>query len=229
MSNLVVAIDGPAASGKSSVARMAAALLNCVHVDSGSLYRGFAWHVLRECPEVSDAASAVAITGSARVEFYVDGGAARFTIDGADPGNELRSEAVQKRVSEIATLPQVRTRALELLRGLTDFGDLVMEGRDIGTVVFPETPFKFYLDADAGERARRRHLETSERDGECGLENVRKLIVERDSLDSGRNLAPLKKAPDALVIDTTRMTIEEVGALIVRSVKEKSNGSAGPL
>lgn len=219
MSNLIIAIDGPAASGKSSVARRVAALMGCIYVDSGSLYRGLAWRTAREMSGEPDPEKVASIIEKARIDFFLESGAVRFTIDGADPWPELRSQSVQERVGGIAAMPRVRDWALGLLRGMTRFGDLVMEGRDIGTVVFPGTPYKFYLDAAPSERALRRYRETAGRDESADLSGVELSITERDALDSGRDIAPLRKASGAHVIDTTEMTIEQVASRIVDIVR----------
>ena len=219
MSSNVVAIDGPAASGKSTVARLAAARLGLVCADSGSLYRGLTWKVLEQASDGADPDRVARVMDSIRVDFFLRDGAVRFRINGVEPGSELRAEAVHAHVSRIAAMPRVRAWTLDLLRGLTRFGGLVMEGRDIGTVVFPEAPFKFYLDADASERARRRQRESAEQAGAASLHEVERKLLDRDALDSGREAAPLMKAPDARVIDTTSMTIDEVVSEIVRIVQ----------
>ena len=153
----VIAIDGPSASGKSTVARQAAHALGFNYVDSGALYRGLTWKCLRENVDIDHPADVVELVRRVELEFFVEEGAVRFTLDGEDPGAQVRSMAVQERVSDVAALPEVRAMVVQHLRDTTRFGSLVMEGRDIGTVVFPDTPFKFYLDANPEERARRRH------------------------------------------------------------------------
>ncbi len=219
MSNLIVAIDGPAASGKSTVARRVAKELDCVYVDSGSLYRGIAWLAARDAPDTAPAEAAARLLESLQVEFHLVDGAVRYTMNGADPGMELRSETVQNTVGAVAAVPAVRRWALEHLRGMCRFGDLVIEGRDIGTVVFPRARFKFYLEADEDERARRRHRETVAQSGESSLESVQESLARRDAKDSGRSLAPLKKAPDAMPVDTTSRTIDEVVGLVLDTIR----------
>ncbi len=219
MSNLIVAIDGPAASGKSTVARRVAKELDCVYVDSGSLYRGIAWLAARDAPGTAPGEAAARLLKSLQVEFHLVDGAVCYTMNGADPGTELRSEIVQNTVGAIAAVPAVRRWVLGHLRGMTRFGDLVIEGRDIGTVVFPRARFKFYLEADEAERARRRHSETIARSGEADLKSVQESLARRDAKDSGRSLAPLKKAPDATAIDTTSRTIDEVVGLVLDGVR----------
>ncbi len=160
---IVVAIDGPSASGKSTVAKRTAEELRFIYVDSGSLYRGITWKALREGTNIDDIQQVVELISRIRLEFFVENRQVLFTIDGDWPGDQLRSEPVRERVSDIAAIPEVRIYLVQLLRGTTRFGNIVMEGRDIGTVVFPTSPFKFYLDANPEERARRRYEEIAEK------------------------------------------------------------------
>ena len=219
MSSFIVAIDGPAASGKSTVSRKAAALLGGVHVDSGALYRGLTWQCQRTGIDCHDEAAVLRAMRDLRMEFFLDGNSVRFTIDGKDPGAEIRSEAVGEQVSAVAAMPRVREWIVERLRSMTGFGSLVMEGRDIGTVVFPDTPFKFYLDADPEERARRRQGDLAAANGVSSISRVKTSLTRRDALDSGRATAPLARAADARVIDTTGLSIDEVVAVVVDAVR----------
>lgn len=217
MSPFIIALDGPAASGKSTVSRKVAALLQCVHVDSGSLYRGVAWTLMKAGADCQEEQAMLRILKALRMEFFLEGGSVRFTLDGKDPGMDIRSEAVGEQASLVAARPRVRTWIVERLRGMTRFGNLVVEGRDIGTVVFPDTPFKFFLDADPEERTRRRLGELS--GGKDAFGKVKISLLRRDALDRGRPTAPLAQAADARVIDTTRLTVDEVVALIVNAVR----------
>ena len=213
MSKTIIAIDGPSASGKSTVSRRVAEELDFCYVDSGALYRGLTWLCLRAKPPRLNQGDILPVLEQVRTEFFLDGRAVRFTLDGMDPWPALRSEAVVEHVSAVAAIPEVRAWAVERLRGMTMFGDLVMEGRDIGSVVFPETPFKFYLDADEAERARRRLLEIDAAD----FSLVKSSIERRDRLDSSRKAAPLRVAEGALVIDTTGLDVDGV----VRKILDK--------
>ncbi|MCX7009584.1 MAG: (d)CMP kinase, partial [Kiritimatiellaeota bacterium] len=168
----VVAIDGPAASGKSTVARQTAQALGWVYVDSGALYRGMTWKALRENVDTTKPADVAALVSRIAWEFFTNHRAICFTIDGEDPGQQLRSELVRAAVSDIATVPEVRAFIGGELRKMTEFGPLVMEGRDIGSVVFPDTPFKLYLDANPAERARRRAAELAQAEGRGDVEQV---------------------------------------------------------
>lgn len=219
MSNFIVAIDGPAASGKSTVSRKVAAELGGVHVDSGSLYRGLTWQCLRQGVDCGDEQAVLKTMRALRLAYFLDAGSVRFTFDGEDPGAELRSESVAEQVSAVAAMAPVRTWINEYLRGLTRCGSLVMEGRDIGSVVFPAAPFKFYLDASPEERARRRLADQSAGSAGSGLSQIKTSLLRRDARDSERATAPLARAPDARPIDTTGLSIEEVVTAIVKAIR----------
>jgi len=215
----VVAIDGPSASGKSTVARLAAAELGWVYVDSGALYRGLTWKALREGVDPARPADLVALLPRLVWEFTAVQRAVQFTIDGEDPGPQLRSEPVREAVSDVAAVPEVRAFIVGELRRLTAFGPLVMEGRDIGSAVFPATPFKFYLDADPLERARRRAQELAAAEGGSDVGRVHASLARRDHKDAARQTAPLQIPLGARVINTTALGIAEVVALVVAAVR----------
>lgn len=216
MSSDVIAIDGPSASGKSTVARRVAARLGRLYVDSGALYRGITWRVLEEGRDPAQPDQVLAVLRSMTIEFFVDAQAVRFRIGGYEPVAEIRSERVNERVSLVAAVGDVRAQATAWLRAMATQGPLVMEGRDIGTVVFPDARFKFYLDASPEERARRRHAETEGAD----VGRVMASLQTRDRRDSGRQTAPLRVAPDACTLDTTGLSIDAVVARIVALVRE---------
>lgn len=221
----IVAVDGPSASGKSTVSRQAARALGFNYVDSGSLYRGLTWKCLREGINVDDPRQIVELVNRVSLEFFVEDGAVRFTLDGEDPGAQVRSMPVQERVSDVAAVPEVRQLVVQRLRDTVRFGSLVMEGRDIGTVVFPDTPFKFYLDANPEERARRRHQEMLQSAADTTVDNVLASLQRRDRKDSTRKTAPLQIALGAHVIDSTTMAVEEVVQLVVREVRAAQTAS----
>jgi cytidylate kinase len=216
---IVVAIDGPSASGKSTVSKEAALKLGFTYVDSGSLYRGMTWKCIREGVDVKRPELVLELMNRMKLEFFEDHGAVRFMIDGEDPGQQLRSEPVRECVSDIAAIPEVRTFMVNKLRMMVQFGNIVMEGRDIGSVVFPDSPFKFYLDADPEERARRRHAELVKMEGQGDVEKVLDSLKRRDEKDTTRKTAPLQIPLGAHVINSTSMSIEEVVSLIVKEVR----------
>ncbi len=215
MYSIVVAVDGPSASGKSTVARAVAQALNYRYVDSGALYRTVTWYALQQGRAVDDAESLAEWVNRTRFTFSTaDDGVVRVRIDDMlPPVADLRSEAVVEAVSDVAAVPDVRRAVGDVLRDMTRLGPLVVEGRDIGTVVFPDTPLKFFVDADPEERARRRSAETG-----GDVCRVKESLQRRDRKDSSRPSAPLRRAADAIRIDTTRMTVQQVVDLIVRHV-----------
>jgi len=215
---MIVAIDGPSASGKSTVSREAAKNLKIMYVDSGALYRGMTWKAVREGVDVKDAEAVIGLMKETNWDFFIEDLVLKFTIDDEDPTDHLRSEPVRERVADIAVIPEVRIFMVDRLRETADFGDLVMEGRDIGSVVFPDATFKYYLDADPEERARRRHKELLATEGKGDVEQVMSSLKRRDTIDSTRKTAPLQIPLGAKVINTTGMTIEEVVDQIVDEV-----------
>jgi cytidylate kinase len=214
----VIAIDGPSASGKSTVTRMTARKLGYLYVDSGSFYRGITWKALREGLDTTDAEQVVALINRMDMQCHLESRAITFSIDGEVPGDQIRSQPVQEHVSDIAAVPEVRTFVVELLRNTVRFGNVAMEGRDIGTVVFPDTPYKYYLDADPEERARRRFSELADDSGYEDVQEVYASLERRDHKDTTRAAAPLQIALGAKVIDSTGMTAEDVVERILADV-----------
>ena len=219
---LIIAVDGPSASGKSTVSRGVARRLGLVYVDSGSLYRGLTWLALREGIAADDTAGLGNLLEQADFRFNVEHGRVGFTIGGAAPGDDLRSRPVAEAVSDYAAVPAVRRFVVARLRDMARFGGLVMEGRDIGSVVFPATPFKFYLDADPRERARRRLHDRAGPEGGDDMDAVLGALQRRDSKDAGREAAPLQIASGARIVNSTAMSAEEVIDLIIADVQSRS-------
>lgn len=219
--NRIIAIDGPSASGKSSVSREVARRLGWVYVDSGAVYRGLTLEFLRRGMDTRDAAAVECALPDVRLEFFLDAArAVRFRIGEAVLNAELRSDEVCRHVSHVAAVPAVRAQVVEWLRGMVRFGNLVMEGRDIGTVVFPGAILKIYLDADLETRARRRHLELADQMAPDGVHAVGASLQQRDALDRNRAVHPLQAAHDARVLDTTVMSLEEVVASVLAAFQE---------
>ena len=214
-----VAIDGPAASGKSTVARHVARELDAVYVDSGAFYRGATWLALREGWSPHDVDALGPVLDPARWRLQVRDGALVFTVDGIEPGDALRGAAVREAVSDMAAVPEVRAFLVARLRETVRFGRIIMEGRDIGTVVFPESRYKFYLDADPEERARRRLREIRAMEGAGEVGDVQASLQRRDARDRSRATAPLQVARGAEVIDSTRLSAGEVAARIVARMR----------
>lgn len=214
-----IAIDGPSASGKSTVAREVARAFGWLYVDSGALYRAMTWHALQCGVKPVERQDVLRLLGEAKWEFTVKDGALQFTVDGRDPGEAIRGEAVRENVSIIAAIPEVRAFIVDRLRETTEFGPVVMEGRDIGTVVFPATPWKFYLDADPAVRAQRRLKDIVQLEGQGDVNAVHASLQRRDTLDRSRLTAPLHVASDADVIDSSSMTAQQVADYIVARVR----------
>jgi len=215
----IVAVDGPSASGKSTVSRRTAQAVGFIYVDSGALYRGVTWKCVKEGIDVKDSQAVTNLLIRMNMELVLKDGAVGYVIDGEDPGQEIRAEPVRERVADIAAQQSVRVYIVEKLRMMTKFGSLVMEGRDIGTVVFPDTPFKYYLDADPEERARRRAAEIKVQEGTEDVGAVLSSLRRRDQKDSSRATAPLQIALGAKIINSTGMTVEQVVETIVADLK----------
>jgi cytidylate kinase len=219
MMHKVIAVDGPSASGKSTVSRRVAASLGAFYVDSGALYRAVTFLALEGGAGVADEAVVLAMMGRVQVETGLRDGVVFMRFDGLEFGKELRTAQVNETVSLIAAMAGVRKQVVFWLRAMSDRGPLVMEGRDIGTVVFPDTPYKFYLDASPEERARRRHAELQTGMGD--VQHVAASLQRRDGLDQTRQTAPLKIAADAVRIDSTAVDIDEVVRKIVADVRAR--------
>lgn len=213
-----IAIDGPSASGKSTVSKGVARALGYTYVDSGALYRGVTWQALRKGVDPRDAAAVVDAMHDSEWDFFVREGASAFSIDGDVPVQELREKDVRESVANVAAIPEVRRFVVDSLRSLAHFGSLVVEGRDIGTVVFPDSPYKFYLDADPEERAMRRYRELVAAGENEKAEEVMESLKKRDQIDSTRKSDPLAIADGAKVIDSTSMTLDEVVATVLESI-----------
>ncbi len=195
--HFAIAIDGPAASGKSTLARLLAKRLGLIMVNSGAMYRAITWKILQENIDPHDTAAVAGLLGRIDIRCGSDGIMSTITIDGTDPGDELRSEAVNANVSAISAIPEVRDKLIGLQRGYLEHDSIVMEGRDIGSVVFPDTPYKIYVDAAEHVRAARRG-----NDGEVDS------IAKRDAADSQRKTAPLVVPEGATILDNSDHTIE---------------------
>jgi cytidylate kinase len=210
MSNIVIAIDGTSASGKSTNAKLVAGALGYVYVDTGAMYRTLAWHCLKNRIDVSDDKAVAAACRKWKTSLVCVEGRVRLLVGGYFPEKEIRTAETSAAVPHVAAVPKVREWMVKRQRECVQFGNLVMEGRDIGTNVFPETEFKFYLDAKLEERSRRR-----EADG------VQENLAARDQRDSQRAVAPLMIALGAKVINNSSMSSEQTSGLILAEIRRR--------
>lgn len=217
----IVAIDGPAGAGKSTVARLAAQALGFLYVDTGAMYRAIAWQAdeLGLTPDDAESITAMAQQSEVRLED-APGGRQRVFINGVDVTDAIRTPRISNLVSPISAIPGVRARMVELQRQMGARGGVVMEGRDIQTVVFPDAEVKIFLTASPAERARRRWRELQQRGIPADQAQIQRDIEERDARDRQRDVAPLSKAADAIEVNTDGLTIEQVVARIVSVVEE---------
>ncbi|MCD8337901.1 MAG: (d)CMP kinase [Lachnospiraceae bacterium] len=216
-----IAIDGPAGAGKSTIAKRAARELSFIYVDTGAMYRAIALGLLRRDTDIEDETALTAALGEIEVGIrYVDG-EQRVYLNGEDVSSLIRTETVSDMTSRASAIPQVRAKLTNLQRDLARREDVLMDGRDIGTMILPDADLKIYLTASVETRARRRYLEQAQKGETCSLEEIESDIRERDYRDSHRETAPLKQAEDAVRIDSSDMTIEEVVAEILRLVNER--------
>jgi cytidylate kinase len=210
MSNIVIAIDGTSASGKSTNAKLVAEALGYIYVDTGAMYRTLAWHCLQKRIDVHDAKAVAAACRKWKTSLVCVEARVRLLVDGYYPEKEIRTPETAAAVAHVAAIPPVRKWMVKRQQKCVQFGNLVMEGRDIGTNVFPETDFKFYLDAKLEERSRRR-----EADG------VQENLAARDQRDSQRAVAPLMIALGAKVINNSNLTSEQTSGLILAEIRKR--------
>ena len=214
MKNLVVAIDGPAGAGKSTVAQLAAKELGCTYIDTGAMYRAVAWKTLQRKQPVTDELI-LDVVKDVHVELAYVEGKTTVSVDGTDVTGEIRTPEVTAIVSQVAALGPVRSRMVELQRRMAAKGSVLMDGRDIATSVLPDANVKIFLTASIEERARRRFKEMQEKGYNVSLEELQKDIAARDKADSEREISPLVQAPDAELLDTSNMGIDEVVQAII--------------
>lgn len=220
----VIAIDGPSGAGKSSVSRIVGKKLGFLHVDSGALYRIMTWQALVRKVDTDNPDAVAAFAPTVEIECRPENGAIAYYVGGELPGDRIRTPEINAHASQVATVKAVRDKVTAILRDLTRFGDLVVEGRDITTAVFSDSPARFYLTASAEARARRRQKEEVEK----GIANqsaaaVKASLLARDAIDSTRKYAPLRKADGAIEIDSSDLTLEQVVDIVVEKVNEAFN------
>ena len=215
-----IAIDGPAGAGKSSIAKLVAKKLSFVYVDTGAMFRTVAYYFLSQGKDPSDAEMVTEECEKISISIEYKDGAQHIFLDGTDVSTEIRQEEVGKNASVVAKNQAVRNRLLALQRQMAEKQDVIMDGRDIGTVVLPDAQVKIYLTASASVRAERRYKELVEKGETCNLKKIEEDIIARDEQDMNREIAPLKQAEDAVLVDSSYMTIEEVVDKIIEIVEK---------
>jgi CMP/dCMP kinase len=224
-SRLIIAIDGPAGAGKSTVARAVASRLGYLYIDTGAMYRSVALKALREELDLNDAAALAAVANRVKIRLENVDGATRVWLDGEDVTREIRRPEVTEAASRVSTVPEVREAMVRQQRLWGAEGGVVMEGRDIGSVVFPEADVKLFLDASQEERARRRAVELTTQGMAVSAETVVQQMAQRDARDTEREASPLVRAPDALLLLTDGLSADEVVERVLQRCREKVAGS----
>jgi cytidylate kinase len=216
----VIAIDGPAGAGKSTIAKKVAAALGFAYIDTGAMYRSVTWKLLQTGEPFSEELAGK-LAGEIRISFRPGGTRNRVFVDETEVTEEIRSTAVTKLVSRVAAVPAVREAMVDQQRRMGREGNVVLDGRDIGTVVFPDSPCKIYLTASVEERARRRGKELEEKGETVDYKALQADIAARDKQDMERAVSPLRQADDAVYLDTSNMSIDEVTGAILRLAGER--------
>ena len=218
--SFVVAIDGPAGAGKGTITKLVGEQLGLVNIDTGATFRCVALNMLQKNVKMEEEEKIQEILDNINIEMNSNG---KIFLNGEDVTHRIRENDVNNLVSPVSTLQIVRNKLLEIQRNIAKGKNVIMEGRDIGTVVFPNANVKIYLDATAEERARRRVLQNKEKGIESSYEEVLNGIKERDERDSTREIAPLKKAEDAIYVDSTNLNIEQVVEKIIGIINDKKS------
>lgn len=213
-----IAIDGPAAAGKSTVAKQVAKILNCVYIDTGAMYRAITWYALSKGVDPKDEEKVTALLPEIDLSLHLDG---KVVVNDQDITKEIRTTEIADNVSYIASYKKIRLHLVELQRKMSKNVSVVMDGRDIGSYVLPHADVKIFQVASVETRAVRRYKENLEKGINCSIEEIEENLRKRDYIDSHREFAPLKKAEDSFVLDTSNMTIDEAVNAIIKIVKNK--------
>jgi cytidylate kinase len=219
---IIIAIDGPAGSGKSSTARAVARNLGYLYIDTGAMYRAMALHILESQVDVNDPVALHAVIDQARIQLVPEDKGFRTILNGRDVSLDIRTPRITRESSPLSQIPRVRQKRISLQREMGKTGGVVLEGRDIGTVVFPQAELKIFMTASVEERARRRFAEQRVKGEPQSLEEVMADIRERDRRDQNRAASPLVQAQDAILLDTSDLTLEQQIAEITRQAQEKT-------
>lgn len=217
-----IAIDGPAGAGKSTIARKVAEKLSFIYVDTGAMYRSMALYFIRHDIAAQDEEKIAEACPDIDVSIVYQDGEQQVILNGENVNGLIRTEQVSMMTSDTSKYPVVREKLLSLQRGLAEKENVIMDGRDIGTCVLPNADVKIYLTASAAERARRRYKEQTERGVDCDIKEIERDIIARDEQDMNREVAPLRQAEDAVLVDSSDMTIDQVVDEIIRIYQEKT-------
>lgn len=215
-----VAIDGPAGAGKSTIAKMVAKKLGFIYVDTGAMYRAMALHILRKGIPATDSAAISAVCEDADITIQYQNGEQVVLLNGENVNGLIRTEEVGNMASSSSTNGDVRKKLVSLQQKLAKTAEVIMDGRDIGTVVLPDADVKIYLTAGSDVRAKRRYDELTAKGISCDLQKIEKDIIERDERDMNREISPLRQADDAVLVDSSYMTIEEVAEKIISLINK---------
>ena len=218
---LNIAIDGPAGAGKSTIAKMVSKKLNCIYVDTGAMYRAVALFFIKNGIASDDEKSIAKEIENIQVDIQFEAGDQKVLLNGKDVTEEIRAERVGNWASEISKYTLVREYLVKMQREVATKQDVVMDGRDIGTVVLPQANVKIYLTASSKVRAMRRYNELTQKGVFCDIHDIEQGIMERDAQDMNREISPLRQAKDAILIDSSNMTIDEVVEKIVSLARER--------
>ncbi len=216
---MIIAIDGPAGAGKSTIAKLVAQRLSMIYIDTGAMYRAFTYELIKNSVRVDDLNAVLTTLENTNIDFKDN----KILINNEDVSDKIRSKEVTSKVSEVSAIMEVRVKLVSMQRSIANKKDSVLDGRDIGTVVFPFADLKIYLTASVNVRAVRRYNEISPYDKSADIREIEKSIEQRDFYDSNREVSPLKKADDAFEIDTSNLTINEVVENILELTKEISD------
>ena len=221
MKRLTVAIDGPAGAGKSSVAKLVANRLHYLYIDTGAMYRAFTWAMLKNHIDLADTEAVQELTDTIQIRLEPAAEYCRVYVGDTEVTEDIRTADVSSHVSPVAALAVVRTKLVKLQRDMAASGGVILDGRDIGTVVLPDADLKIFLTASVEARARRRYLELQAKGRTDTLEAIAASIAARDDMDSHRAVSPLKQAEDAILVDNSQLDLQETADLICRLIEEK--------
>ena len=219
----VVAVDGPAGSGKGTITKLVGEKRNLVYIDTGAMYRCVTLDCINNNVDYTDISGIEKVLDRISIELKIENGVQKVYLNGKDVSQEIREDKVNNLVSEYSAVKEVRDKITPMQQEMGKYQDIIMEGRDIGTVVFPNADVKIFLDCDVKERARRRYIQNQQKGIKSTYEEILENIIKRERINSTREVAPFIKAEDAILIDSTNMTIEEVVNRVIKIIDEKKS------